>query len=91
MHCSIYKGRHKPDAYPYIPGREDFSVVPQDLLRIMGQLEHVVDLALTPGRWFARANACAIMRALLTHGRCIQLPAEAEKLPLAPSQSARRH
>lgn len=91
MHCSIYKGRHKPDIYLYIPGREDFSGVPQDLLRIMGRLEHVMDLVLTPGRRLARANACAIMRALLIHGRYVQLPAEDEKLPLAPSQKARWH
>ena len=91
MHCSIYKGRHEPDIYLYIPGREDFSGVPRDLLQIMGQLEHVMDLVLTPERQLAHADACAVMRALLTHGRYVQLPAEGEPLPLAPSQGARRH
>lgn len=91
MHCSIYKGRQKPDIYLYTPGPEDFSGVPQDLLQSMGQLEHVMDLVLTPKRRLARADVCAVMRALLIYGRYIQLPAEDEKLPLAPSQKARRH
>lgn len=91
MHCSIYKGRHKPDTYLYIPGRKDFSGVPQDLLKMMGHLEHVMDLVLTPERRLARADVRAVMRALLIHGRYIQLPAEDEKLPLAPSQRVRRH
>lgn len=90
MHCSIYKGRRKQDTYLYIPGRADFSGVPQDLLEIMGQLEHVLDLVLTPERRLARADACAVMRALLIHGRYVQLPAKDEKLLPESGQRALR-
>lgn len=91
MHCSIYKGRHKPDTYLYVPGPGDFSGVPQDLLQMMGQLEHVMDLVLTPGRRLARAEPLAVMRALLVHGCYVQLPVEDDKLPLAPNRRLQRH
>ncbi|HET8700632.1 MAG TPA: YcgL domain-containing protein, partial [Nitrococcus sp.] len=67
------------------------SDIPPDLLQIMGQLEHVMELVLMPWRRLARAEACTVMRALLIHGYYIQLPAEDEKLPLAASQRPHWH
>ena len=88
MHCSIYKGTRKPDTYLFVPVKDDFSAVSEDVLRAFGELIHVMDLVLEPERRLARTDARIVLRALLERGCYIQLPPEDEKLPLAPSRGS---
>lgn len=74
MHCSIYKGTRRPDTYLFVPGQDDFSAVSPALHQTMGELVHVMDLVLFPGRRLARADARIVMRSLLTRGCWVQLP-----------------
>lgn len=74
MHCSIYKGRKAPDTYVFVPGRDDFAGISDDVRRALGELIHVMDLVLTPERRLARSDARTVMRYLLTQGCYIQLP-----------------
>lgn len=76
MHCSIYKGTRRPDTYLFVPGRDDFTAVSPALHQTMGELVHVMDLVLYPGRRLARADATTVMRSLLTRGCWVQLPPE---------------
>lgn len=78
MHCSIYKGRRKPDTYLFVPVKDDFGAVPESVLQALGPLEHVMELVLTPQRRLARAEAATVMRGLLLQGCYIQMPPQDE-------------
>ena len=91
MHVSVYKGRKRPDTYIFLPVKDDFSVLSDELRRAMGELVHVMDLVLTPERRLARADARNVMRGLLQRGCYIQLPPQDETLPLAPSRAQTVH
>lgn len=91
MHVSIYKGRKRPDTYLFLPVKDDFSGLSDDLMRAMGELEHVMDLVLTPQRRLARADARQVMHAVLHRGCYVQMPPQDEKLPLAPSRTQTEH
>jgi uncharacterized protein YcgL (UPF0745 family) len=84
MHCSIYKGTRRPNTYVFVPAPDDFSAVSDALHATMGELIHVMDLVLYPGRRLARAEAGTVMRSLLTRGCWVQLPPEDEDMDLAP-------
>ncbi|MCC5858900.1 MAG: YcgL domain-containing protein [Ectothiorhodospiraceae bacterium] len=84
MHCSVYKGQGAPDHYLFLPGKDDFSGVPQSVLDRFGPLEHVMDLVLTPDRRLARIRPVTLMRTLLVQGCHVQLPPNDE--PLRPDE-----
>lgn len=74
MFCAIYKGRRRSDTYLYLPTREGFDAVPDELRRLLGEPVHVMDLVLTPERRLARTEAYTVMRSLLLKGCYVQLP-----------------
>ncbi len=74
MYCAIYKGNKKQDAYLYLSAKDDFSRVPDGLLKIMGRLQHVMDLELTPTRRLAQEDVDEVIRHLQEQGWFLQLP-----------------
>ena len=74
MQCYIYKGRRKPDTYLYIERENDFTRVPDALLELLGTLEFVLALELTPERKLAQADAAEVRRQLAADGYFLQLP-----------------
>ena len=85
MHCSIYKGRKAPDRYLFVPARDGFAGLPPVVLEAFGELEHVMDLVLTPERRLARADTLRVMRTMLLQGCYVQLPpGTPEEPPLDP-------
>ena len=53
---------------------DDFSRVPEQLLKTLGEIEKIIDLELTPERTVARGEARYIMNDLLEKGFHLQLP-----------------
>lgn len=74
MQCEIYRSSKKTGAYLYIAVEDDFSRVPDSLLKLLGRLEHVMHLELTPGRNLARADPDEVRRNLEEKGFFLQLP-----------------
>ena len=74
MQCAIYKSNKKADTYLYVQEEGNFSRVPQDLLRLLGRLDFVMTLELTPDRILARADPAQVRQQLETHGYYLQLP-----------------
>ncbi len=74
MKCVIYKGDRKQDTYLYIEREGDFSRVPEALLKLLGMLEWVMALELTPDRTLAQADAEQVRRQLKEHGYYLQMP-----------------
>ena len=74
MQCAIYKSNKKADTYLYVQDAGNFSRVPQDLLRLLGRLDFVMTLELTPDRILARADPEQVRQQLETQGYYLQLP-----------------
>lgn len=74
MKCVIYKGRRRADTYLYIEREDDFSRVPEALLGMLGRLERVMELELTPGRALAQADPEQVRRLLREQGYYLQMP-----------------
>lgn len=74
MHCVIYKGRNKADTYLYVEREGEFSRVPAALLELLGELEHVLSLELTPQRTLAQADGEQVRHQLREQGYYLQMP-----------------
>lgn len=82
MHCTIYKGKKRPDDYLYVEKEGDFTRVPQALLDIMGELHLVINLELSADRQLAQADVMQVMRQLSEQGYYLQIPPKIHEAPL---------
>ncbi|MEK7322921.1 MAG: YcgL domain-containing protein [Pseudomonadota bacterium] len=74
MYCTIYKSAKKDDTYLYVEKEGDFSRVPDSLLQLLGGLEQVMELELTPLRKLARADVEQVRAQLREQGYYLQMP-----------------
>lgn len=74
MQCAIYKSNEKAETYLYVLEEGNFSRVPQDLLHLLGRLDLVMTLELTPDRTLARADPEQVRQQLEIRGYYLQLP-----------------
>lgn len=72
--CAIYKSLKKFDSYLYVEREGDFTRVPPALLQMLGRLDHVMTLELTPERKLANADVAQVRRQLSEQGYYLQLP-----------------
>ncbi|MBZ4194939.1 MAG: YcgL domain-containing protein [Candidatus Contendobacter sp.] len=80
MHCTIYKSRRKADTYLYVVVRDDFSRIPEALLKLIGDPAHVMELDLRPGRKLALEDTAEVLRNLEERGWHLQMPRREELL-----------
>jgi len=74
LFCCVYKCLHRQETFLFVLKENDFSGVPEPLLRALGEIEKIIELELTPERKVARGNARYIMDDLLQNGFHLQLP-----------------
>ena len=79
MNCSVYKGKLIYDHFLFVENENDFSRVPNELLTLLGDLQHVINFDLHPDRKLAQANTRVVIDALNLEGYYLQLPPK-EKL-----------
>lgn len=78
MQCAIYKSRRKADTYLYVATRDDFSRIPEALLKLIGEPVHVMDLELHPERKLALEDTAEVLRNLEERGWHLQMPRREE-------------
>jgi uncharacterized protein YcgL (UPF0745 family) len=74
MRCAIYKSHRKNNTYLYVEDENDFTRVPASLMGLLGRLELVMTLELTPQRKLAQADPAEVCQQLRTQGYYLQLP-----------------
>lgn len=74
MQCFIYKSLIKNELYLYLETKEDFSKVPDALLKSFGKLQFVMELEITTQRKLAREDANKVLSCLKETGFFVQLP-----------------
>ena len=74
MQAYVYKSLRKADTYVYLAARDDFARLPEPLRTQLGNLQFVMDVALTPDRKLAREDAAVVRENLATRGFHLQFP-----------------
>jgi uncharacterized protein YcgL (UPF0745 family) len=82
MQVYVYKSQRKADTYIYLAKREGFDAIPAAVQTQLLPLAFVLEVALTPERRLAIADAAQVRRNLVDHGFHLQFP---------PSQSTSGH
>ncbi|MDR9436827.1 MAG: YcgL domain-containing protein, partial [Thiohalophilus sp.] len=74
MNCYVYRSRRKPGLYVYLPGEDDWSTVPENILNLLGETEQFLELSLTPERRLARCTGAEVIAAIEEQGFYLQMP-----------------
>ncbi|KRG87535.1 membrane protein [Stenotrophomonas daejeonensis] len=85
MQAYVYKSQRKQDTYVYLAKRDDFDAIPPTLGATLAPFSFVLEVALTPERRLAQADAALVRANLAERGFHLQLPPQ----PLAPVKIAR--
>ncbi|RMG51812.1 MAG: YcgL domain-containing protein [Gammaproteobacteria bacterium] len=78
MQCYVYRSSRKADTYVYLPRKDDFSDIPEELMRILGRLEFALEFELTPERRLAQEDPQQVLRSLEERGFHLQMPPQNE-------------
>ena len=78
MQCAIYKSLRKQETYLYLAIKDDFSQIPEALLKLLGEPVHVMDLDLHPERRLAQEDVAEVLRNLEERGWHLQMPRREE-------------
>ncbi len=73
MLCYIYRSDRKIDTYLYLVEKDDFSVIPDDLLRVFGEPEFSFSFNLTEQRTLAIEDSGEVLENLKGQGFHLQL------------------
>lgn len=75
MQCYVYRSRRKSGSFLFVPEKDNFSRVPEVLLKIFGEPEFSFDFHLDAGRKLVlKVEASEIRRVMLENGFFLQLP-----------------
>lgn len=74
MQAFVYKSQRKADTYVYLAKRDDFEPLPEALKSMLGGLQFVLELELSPERKLARVDAASVMTHLQSTGFFVQMP-----------------
>ncbi len=71
----IYKSLKKDELYIYLSKKDDFSQVPEAVLKTFGKIEFIMELEITPERKLAKEDAGKVISSLMNKGFFVQMPA----------------
>jgi len=74
MQAYVYKSQRKQDTYVYLATRDAFDALPAILQAQLAPFAFVLEVALTPERRLAQADAETVRRQLAASGFYLQLP-----------------
>jgi uncharacterized protein len=73
MQCYVYRSTRRADTYVYLPRRDDFTEIPEGLLRALGRFEFALEFELTPQRRLAHEDPFIVLANIEAHGFHLQL------------------
>ena len=76
MKCFVYRSTKKTDTYVYLANKDNTSVLPGGLIKLLGRTEFVLELDLGKRRTLANADIDQVVTNLETQGYFVQLPKE---------------
>ncbi len=76
MFCHIYRSSRKVDTYLYLIDKDDFSVLPEEMLKIFGDPEFSFSFELSKDKKLAMEDAGEVLNNLESQGYHLQLQNE---------------
>lgn len=80
MLCAVYKSSKQQQAYLYVPGRDDFSRVPDMLMETFGKPKFLMIMPLKKERKMAQMDIETLRKELSLKGYYLQIPPPEENL-----------
>ncbi|NLS56021.1 YcgL domain-containing protein [Hafnia alvei] len=80
MICTIYRSSKRDQTYLYVEKRDDFSSVPEELMKSFGQPQLAMMIDLENKKKLASADIEKVKSALKEQGYYLQLPPPPESL-----------
>lgn len=80
MFCVIYRSSKRDQTYLYVEKKDDFSRVPEELMKGFGQPQLAMILPLDGRKKLVNADIEKVKQALAEHGYYLQLPPPPEDL-----------
>ena len=74
MQCYVYRATKRADTYVYLPEKDDFSELPEGVMRALGRLEFALEFELTPERTLAQEDPQKVLANLDEQGFHLQFP-----------------
>ena len=71
--CFIYRSERKADTYLYLLEKDDFSLIPEELLTVFGEPEFSFQFELTPQRALAKEESVTVYENLKQQGYHLQI------------------
>ncbi|GAC31590.1 YcgL domain-containing protein [Paraglaciecola polaris] len=78
--CAVYKSSKKADTYLYVPGRDDFSRVPEPLMKMFGAPRFIMIMPIKKDRALGQVDIQTLRDELTKNGFYLQLPPPEENL-----------
>jgi len=78
--CYVYRSRKNNQMYLYLPEKEQFSHVPESLMKLVGEVDFSFEFELNLKRKLLRYKASDVMQALLDNGFFLQMPPNGYRL-----------
>lgn len=86
MQVSAFKSAKKNELYLFVPQENGLEKLPNELLVMFGEPQHVIDFELTHDRKMGREDPLKVLDGLKTKGYFIQMPPnEIEKISDMPA------
>ncbi|WP_445493577.1 YcgL domain-containing protein [Photorhabdus sp. SF281] len=80
MICVIYRSPKREQTYLYVEKRDNFSRVPEELLKSFGQPQYVMMISLADRKTLASADIEKVKVSLIEQGFYLQIPPRDENL-----------
>lgn len=84
VNCKVYRCSKRDEMYLYIHEDKTTEDLPEELIKLVKELTHVMDLELSPERKLAREDVVQVIQNLEEQGFHLQLPPD----PLKPDLHA---
>jgi hypothetical protein len=76
VYCHIYRSSRKVDTYLYLVDKDDFSILPESLLKLFGDPEFSFSFELVVDKKLARENTAEVLENLKSQGYHLQLQSD---------------
>lgn len=74
MNCFVYRSQKKIGMYLYLIKQDDFSVVPDALIKLLGELTFSFEFDLSEDRKLVREESKEVIRIMQESGYFLQMP-----------------
>jgi len=76
VNCFIYRSDRKADTYLYLIEKDDFSKVPEELMKVFGEPEFSFQFELSADKSLAKEDSTVVFENLKTQGFHLQLASD---------------